>query len=306
MRTLITGSGGFVGRHLIEHLRTEGDDVVGVDVSSGVDVTDPDAVRRAVGDARPDVIYHLAALSHIGESFADPAEVLRVNAGGTLTVLRAAVDLGVERVLVVASADAYGVHDGPIDEDVPLRPVTPYGASKAAADLLALQTWLGDGLATIRVRAFNHTGPGQPDRFVVPALARRIAKAESDGSTELRVGNLDAERDFLDVRDVVAAYRLLAVHGDSGAAYNVCSGVARTVRSIAERLVAMSNGDPELVIDPDLVRPVEVPRMVGNPGRLAATTSFAPRFSFDDTLRAVLDEARAAAGGTPPEGVVRP
>ncbi len=301
MRTLITGSGGFVGRHLIEHLRTEGDDVVGVDVSSGVDVTDPGAVRGAVSDARPDVIYHLAALSHIGESFADPAEVLRVNAGGTLTVMRAAVDLGVERVLVVASADAYGVHDGPIDEDTPLRPVTPYGASKAAADLLALQTWLGDGLATIRVRAFNHTGPGQPDRFVVPALARRIAKAESDGSTELRVGNLDAERDFLDVRDVVAAYRLLAVHGDSGAAYNVCSGVARTVRSIAERLVAMSNGDLELVIDPDLVRPVEVPRMVGNPGRLAATTSFAPRFSFDDTLRAVLDEARAAVRSVTPE-----
>lgn len=294
MKALVTGAGGFVGRHLVDHLRAHGDDVVGVDVDSGVDVTDPDAVHAAVENGAPDAIYHLAALSHIGDSWSAPAEVLRVNAGGTLTVLRAAVDLGVERVLVVASADAYGTHDGPITEDAPLRPLTPYGASKAAADLLALQAHLGDGLSTLRVRAFNHTGPGQPDRFVVPALARRIAEAERAGSDRLPIGNLDAVRDFLDVRDVVAAYRLLVEKGKSGGAYNVCSGTPVAIRSVAERLCALAAADLELVVDPELVRPVEVPRLVGDPTRLVTDTRFAPGFSLDDTLEAVLAEARAA------------
>lgn len=292
MKALVTGAGGFVGRHLVEHLESCGDGVVGVDVDAGVDVTDPDAVHAAVAREAPDVIYHLAALSHIGESWSAPAEVLRVNAGGTLTVLRAAVDLGVGRVLVVASADAYGVHDGPIDEQTPLRPLTPYGASKAAADLLALQTHLGDGLATLRIRAFNHTGPGQPDRFVVPALARRIAEAESEDAGALSIGNLDAVRDFLDVRDVVAAYRLLVEHGEPGGAYNVCSGTPVTVAAIAERLLALADADLELTVDPDLVRPVEVPSMVGDPTRLREHTGFIPGFSLDDTLQDVLDEAR--------------
>lgn len=295
MKALVTGAGGFVGRHLVDHLRAHGDDVVGVDVDSGVDVTDPDAVHAAVENGAPDAIYHLAALSHIGDSWSAPAEVLRVNAGGTLTVLRAAVDLGVERVLVVASADAYGAHDGPITEDSPLRPLTPYGASKAAADVLALQAHLGDGLSTLRVRAFNHTGPGQPDRFVVPALARRIAEAERAGSDHLTIGNLDTVRDFLDVRDVVAAYRLLVETGDPGGAYNVCSGTPVAIRSVAERLCALAAADLELVVDPELVRPVEVPRLVGDPTRLAADTGFVPGFSLDDTLDAVLTEARQAA-----------
>lgn len=295
MKALVTGAGGFVGRHLVDHLRAHGDDVVGVDVDSGVDVTDPDAVHAAVDDEAPDAIYHLAALSHIGDSWSAPAEVLRVNAGGTLTVLRAAVDLGVSRVLVVASADAYGAHDGPISEDTPLRPLTPYGASKAAADLLALQAHLGDGLATLRVRAFNHTGPGQPDRFVVPALARRITEAERAGTRHLTIGNLDAVRDFLDVRDVVAAYRLLVETGEPGGAYNVCSGTAVTIRSVAKRLGALADTDLELVVDPELVRPVEVPSMVGDPARLVRDTGFVPEYSLDDTLEAVLADARQAA-----------
>ncbi len=297
MRALVTGASGFVGRFLVEHLEDVGDEVTAVDSRSGVDVTDADSVHAILDANRPDVVYHLAALSHVGESWSAPAEVFRVNAGGTLTVLRAATDYEVARVVVVASADAYGAVDGVITEDTPLRPLTPYGASKAAADLLALQAHLGDGLATIRVRAFNHTGPGQQDRFLVPALARRIAEAEAADANEIRVGSLDAVRDLSDVRDVVAAYRLLAVEGTPGDAYNVCSGHGIRVAEVVERLLARSERPLRVIVDPELVRPVEVPRLVGDPTKLQRDTGWRPHHDLDSTLDAVLAEARARTGG---------
>src|SRR5262249_37234341 len=167
---------------------------------------------------------HRAALSHVGESWDAPESVFRVNAEGTLSVLRACADAGVERVLVVGSADEYGVVDPgdlPITEEAQVQPITPYGASKAAADILALQAFLGDGLGTLRVRAFNHTGPGQNATMLVPGLAARIAAAERGGSHKIGVGSLDVVRDITDARDVVRAYRLLVERGTPGDAYNV-------------------------------------------------------------------------------------
>ena len=300
MRAAVTGSAGFVGRHLVPHLRDLGDEVVTVDRTGEppVDVTDTHRVRDVLRAARPDAVYHLAALSHVGESWGAPESVFRVNAEGTLSVLRACADVGVERVLVVGSADEYGVVDPgemPITEEAAVRPITPYGASKAAADVLALQTFLGDGLGTLRVRAFNHTGPGQRSTMVVPGLAARIAAAERDGTRQISIGNLDVVRDMTDVRDVVRAYRLLVERGTPGDAYNVCSGRGVSVRDVAEAMLALSDTSLELVIDPDLVRPVDVPRLVGSPAKLRAATGWEPAIPLERTLADVLDAARRAA-----------
>lgn len=297
MKALITGAGGFVGRHLVTHLEENGDEVAVLDHEGDqpVDVTDGAAVTKRIGEQEPEVVYHLAAVSHVGQSWDAPERVWRVNAEGTLHVLRACVESGVARVLVVGSADEYGAVDEralPLSEDAPLRPLTPYGASKVAADFLALQAFLGDGLATLRVRAFNHTGPGQAPRFLVPGLAARIAAAEREGHDEIAVGALDPVRDLIDVRDVVRAYRLLVERGEPGEAYNVCRGQAVSVADAAEQLLALASRPLRLVVDPELVRPVEVPRLVGDPTKLRAATGWEPAISLEQTLADVLDEAR--------------
>ncbi|MGH9042789.1 MAG: GDP-mannose 4,6-dehydratase [Acidimicrobiia bacterium] len=298
MKAVVTGSNGFVGRELMAHLAAAGDEVVGLDRAAGADVTDSGAIRDLLARHRPEAVYHLAAVTHIGDSWSGPAQVFRVNAEGTLNVLLAARDAGVERVLVVGSADEYGVvsdADLPLVEEAPLRPVTPYGASKVAAEYLALQAFLGDKLPVIRVRAFNHTGAGQAGNFLVPSLARRIAAAEREDRKDVPVGSLEPVRDFLDVTDVVALYRLLLERGTPGEVYNVCSGIGRSVAEIAEALLARARQPIELVPDPSLLRPVEVPRLVGDNTRARAATGWSPSIPFDDTLAAVLDRWRKEA-----------
>jgi GDP-4-dehydro-6-deoxy-D-mannose reductase len=300
MRAAVTGSSGFVGRHLVRYLRDLGDDVVTLDHSGEppVDVTDTHRVRDVLRATEPDAVYHLAGLSHVGESWDAPEVVFRVNAGGALSVLRACADAGVERVLVICSADEYGVVDDddlPISEGAAVRPVTPYGASKAAADVLALQAFLGDGLGTVRVRAFNHTGPGQSSTMLVPGLAARIAAAERARTREVRVGRLDVVRDLTDVRDVVRAYRLLIERGTPGDAYNVCSGRGVSVRDVAEAMLALSDAPLELVVDPELVRSVDVPRLVGSAAKLHAATGWQPEIRLEQTLHDVLEAARRSS-----------
>jgi len=298
MKALITGGGGFVGKYLRDHCEREGDDVVSVDRSGAevLDITDRDAVEASFTRHRPEIVYHLAALSHVGESWADPTSVLRVNVEGTGHVLNAARAAGVRRTIVIGSAEEYGqVHerDRPLTEEAPLRPSSPYGVSKIAASFLALQAHLAYGLDVVRVRAFTHTGPGQSDRFLMPALAHRIAAAEREQRDEIRVGALDPVRDVSDVRDVVRAYRLLAQCGDAGAVYNVCSGTGVTVRTIAEHLLAAAKRPLRLTVDPELVRPVEVPRLVGDGSKLRAATGWSPEYGLDQTLADVLESARA-------------
>jgi GDP-4-dehydro-6-deoxy-D-mannose reductase len=304
VRATVTGAGGFVGPHLTAHLRTSGDDVTEMDLLGPVelDVTDADSALAAIDAARPDVVYHLAALSHVGQSWSSPGRSFRVNAEGTLHVLRACLEVKVPRVVVILSSEVYGNADPgdlPLREDAPLRPVTPYGASKAAADIVALQMHLADRLDVVRVRPFGHTGPGQSDQFVVPALAMRIARAERDGVDEIPVGSLDAVRDLSDVRDVVRAYRLLAVEGVAGDVYNVCSGVGVSIREIADQLIAHSTRDIRLVTDPSLVRAVDAPRMVGDNTHLRERTGWEPAYSLAETLADVLAAARTAAAAEP-------
>jgi len=302
MKVLVTGATGFVGPHLLAHLRECGDDVVAAGDASGVfDITNRGAVHDALDAHRPEIVYHLAAWSDVAASWRDPTACLRVNVEGTANVLDAARAAGVRRVVAVGSSEEYGKIDAGtsrLREDAPLRPMTPYGASKVAASFLALQAWLGAGLETIRVRAFSHTGPGQSDRFVVPALARRIVVAERDATRTIPIGAREPVRDLSDVRDVVRAYRLLAERGAPGEAYNVCSGTGVSIGEIADRLVASAGGRVEFEVDPELVRPIEVPRLVGDPGHLIAATGWAPRFTLDETLDAVLADARTRAQGS--------
>ncbi|HUY22215.1 MAG TPA: GDP-mannose 4,6-dehydratase [Acidimicrobiales bacterium] len=290
MRALVTGGRGFVGTWLTTHLTEQGDEVVAIDHE--VDVTDGQAVRAAMFDAAPDVVYHLAALTHVGRSWTDPAEVLQVNATGTLYVLEAARACPrPPRVLVISSAEVYGAVPEerlPVSEDAPLAPVTPYAASKVAAEYLGVQAHLAHGLPVVRVRPFNHVGPGQSSGFVVPALAERIMAARRTGASSILVGNLSARRDLTDVRDVVRAYRLLAEQGVPGDVYNVCTGHDVAIEEVAERLQVLAGTDLRLELDPSLARPVDVPVVRGDPTKLHATTGWAPEIDLDTTLADVL------------------
>jgi GDP-4-dehydro-6-deoxy-D-mannose reductase len=288
----VTGAAGFVAGWLAEHLRACGDTVVRVDAD--VDVRDGAAVRESLTAAAPEVVYHLAGLAHVGRSWEDPVPTFLVNALGTLNVLEAAAACSTPpTVLVVSSAEVYGSADGAaLSEEAPLRPVSPYASSKAAAEFVALQEHLGRGIPVVRARPFNHVGPGQSPDFVVSALARRIVAAERAGGGAVPVGNLDAERDFTDVRDVVRAYRLLVERGRPGEAYNVASGSAVRVRDVAEHLAALARCPVELVVDPSLVRPVDVPVLLGDATRLRAETGWVPEIPLEQTLVDVLEDWR--------------
>ena len=294
MRALVTGGHGFVGRWLCDHLVASGDEVVAPHADD-LDVTDLAGVRRALADVAPDAVYHLAGMASVAESWKHPDTALAVNAGGTLAVVDAArfVD-PMPRVLVVSSAEVYGMvapDELPVDESRPMRPVTPYAASKAAAELVALQGFLGSGVPVVRARPFNHVGPGQSPDFVVAGLARRIAEAVRTGTTALSVGNLTPRRDFTDVRDVVRAYRLLVLQGEPGEAYNVCSGRDVAVAELVDRLLDAAGVRLALEADPALVRPVDVPVVRGDAGRLAACTGWKPEIPLERTLADVLAEA---------------
>ncbi|HYI62977.1 MAG TPA: GDP-mannose 4,6-dehydratase [Acidimicrobiales bacterium] len=296
MRALVTGAGGFVGRHLVRHLTEAGDEVVTTDPAhGGADITDPAAIAAEVAAAGPEVVYHLAGWADVGGSWAHPVEAFRANAEGTLNVLSACQAAGVQRVVAVSSADVYGKvrpEELPLTEDSPLRPASPYAASKVAADYLGLQAWLGHGLPVMRVRAFNHLGPGQADKFLASALASRIAGAERDGRQVLSIGDLSPRRDFTDVRDVVRAYRLLAERGEPGEAYNVCSGTDLAVQQVADVLLGLSEATLRLETDPDLLRPVEIPVLRGSHAKLTAATGWEPEIAIEDTLAELLADWR--------------
>ena len=298
MRALVTGARGFVGSWLTAHLVESGDDVVGIDHE--VEITDGEAVRAAVLGAAPDVVYHLAALTSVGRSWIDPSEVLQVNAIGTLYVLEAARACPhPPRVLLTSSAEVYGAVPEellPVTEDAPLAPVTPYAASKVAAEYLGVQAHLAYGLPVLRMRPFNHVGPGQSSAFVVSALAERIVEARRSGADSIVTGNLTARRDLTDVRDVVRAYRLLAELGVAGEVYNVCSGRDIAIAEVAKQLQGLAGVDLEFELDPALARPVDVPVVRGDFAKLREATGWEPHLSLERTLRDVLEQADARVG----------
>ncbi|MDQ3574528.1 MAG: GDP-mannose 4,6-dehydratase [Actinomycetota bacterium] len=295
MRALVTGGSGFVGSWLRAHLEEVGDDVVAP--GDEFDLHDPRTVHHEMASAGADAVYHLAGLAHVGRSWDEPVSFFEINALGTLHVLDAARRCRpVPRVLVVSSAEVYGtVNAGqlPLDEETPMRPVSPYAASKAAAEMLGIQAHLGWEVPVIRARPFNHLGPGQSPTFAVPALAGRILEARRTGSDVLRTGNLSARRDFTDVRDVVRAYRLLVEAGEPGAVYNVCSGRDVAIEKVVTHLLAISGSDLRIRSDPDLMRPIDVPVLRGDPSRLRAATGWVPVVPLEESLEAVLDSLKS-------------
>jgi GDP-4-dehydro-6-deoxy-D-mannose reductase len=297
VKALVTGASGFVGEHLVAHLRAAGDDVVGLDRHGPdpVDITDAGAVGARLAAEQPDVVFHLAALSHVGESWSNEDAVTRVNVEGTRNVVDACATAGVGRLVVVGSAEEYGPvgpDELPINEDAPLRPASPYAASKVAAEQVALEAGAAGRVAVVAIRAFNHTGAGQSTRFLVPGLAARIVRAEREQLDEIAVGNLDPVRDISDVHDVVRAYRLVARHGVPGEVYNVCSGRGVSVRAIAHGMLSMTARPLRLVVDPELVRPVDVPRLVGDASKLRHATGWVPEYDITRTLWDVVSYAR--------------
>lgn len=290
MRALITGGHGFVGRWLSEHLRAEGDEVVAT--GEEVDVTDPDAVRRSFDEIRPEAVYHLAGWASVGSSWGDPAGAFLVNANGSVHVLDAARRLDAPpRVLIVSSAEVYGKvrpDQQPLVEDLPVSPVSPYAASKVAAEVAARQAHLGFGLDVCVVRPFNHIGPGQAPGFVVSDLAKRIVEAERSGASVLQMGNPTPRRDLTDVRDVVRAYRLLVTAGEPGETYNVCSGEDVQIGDLARRMLALAEVPLELKTGSVELRPADVPVLRGDAGKLRAATGWSPQIPLNDTLRDVL------------------
>lgn len=295
MRAFVTGSGGFVGHHLVAHLRSLGDEVAAVDRE--VDVTDPKGVRVAVEAFRPEVVYHLAALTRVGESWDQAAEYTRVNVVGTQCVLDAVAEVCPSATtLLVSSSEVYGVtreQDQPLRETFRVAPANPYATSKVEAERVARDAVRERAQRVVIARPFNHLGPGQSTAFVIPGLVERLLDARDLARDWIPVGDLSTRRDFLDVRDVVRAYRLLAHAGVAGEAYNVASGHDVAIADLAQWLVARVAPSTRLVPDPALRRPVEVPVARGSHDKLTAATGWEPRVVLATSLEDVVNDLLA-------------
>jgi GDP-4-dehydro-6-deoxy-D-mannose reductase len=306
VRILVTGAHGFVGRHLTVALRGRGHEVVEADRAApddealALDVTDRLAVRAAFDLVRPDAVAHLAAQASVDESLRDPRGTFAVNACGTLNVLEAARGLGETelrpRIVIASSAEVYGAKlagTSRLGETTPLLPRNPYAASKAAAEALAQAYAQSYGVDAVVTRAFNHIGPHQDEHFAVATFAAQIARVAAGLEDVVWVGNLDASRDLLDVRDVCAAYVLLLEGGgQAGEIYNICSGTATTMRELLRRLIEIAHVPVEVREDPARMRPSDIPVSVGDASKLREATGWSPRIPLAATLRAVYDDAR--------------
>lgn len=303
---LVTGGAGFAGSHLVEHLAAH-TPIVAWSRSpppphiarhatwQQVDILQRAQVVSAMEGIRPSAIFHLAGLPHVAESWTDTAQPLAVNVLGTHHVLDAVRKAGLRcRILVAGSAHVYAPSAAPLREDALLAPSSPYALSKLAQEQLALRAAAEDGLDVVVARAFNHTGPRQAPSFVAPSIARQIARIErGEEEPVLHVGNLDAARDLLDVRDVVRAYAALVEHGTPGGVYNVASGVARPIRGVLDGLIARAHVPLRVETDPTRLRPHDMPVLAGDATRLRADTGWQPAISFDRTLDDLLDYWRA-------------
>jgi GDP-4-dehydro-6-deoxy-D-mannose reductase len=319
VRVLITGASGFAGGHLARACVSAGDDVVGLsrsgspgtDSATGiaVDLRDADAVLAAIRSVQPEVIYHLAALSHVGRSWEKPSETVIDNVAGGVNVLEAIRHASPRaRVVWVSSCEVYGAPERlPVDESAALRPANPYAVSKSAGDLLAGVYADAHGLDIVRARPFNHAGPRQLPIFLVSSLARQAAEARLSGARTLRIvtGNPDTRRDFTDVRDVVRAYRLLADHADPGV-YNVSSGrslaAAEQVGLVGELLAPIA---VEHVVDPARVRAHEVMDLRGANDRIATSTGWRPEIPFRQTMLDTIDWWERELSPASPPGAMR-
>ncbi|NPV58120.1 MAG: GDP-mannose 4,6-dehydratase [Actinobacteria bacterium] len=319
-RVLITGADGFVGRHLAAYLADEaGAEVLGLDLGGprpggpwercayGVcDILDTAAVFHVVEGFRPDYVFHLAAQSSVRRSWEDPDLTYRIALLGQSNLIDALLKAGVEaRVHVACSAEEYGKvaeDELPVAEDHPLRPASPYALSKVMQEYHAIFCHQAYGIETVITRAFNMTGPGQSPEFVASDFARQIAEAEV-GLREpvIRVGNLEARRDFSDVRDLVGAYWELLRKGEPGEAYNVCSGEDHAISELLDILLSLSDASIEVTVDPERYRVADIPVLRGDNARMRTVTGWEPKRRLEQTLGDLLDwwrdEIKRGPGG---------
>lgn len=286
-RVLVTGAGGFVGGHLSAALGA-------ASAPLEADVLDRDAVTKAVRRERPRAVVHLAAQSSVGRSWADAADTWTVNVVGTVNVLEAvAAEQPSARVLFASTGEVYGnAAVVPTPEDERVAPVSPYAASKAAAEIACGQGARGTSLDVMVTRAFNHEGPGRDERFAVGSWAQQIARLEAEGGGTLLVGDLSAERDLTDVRDVCRAYQLLLDPEVPAGTYNVASGGAVSMQRVLELLVDLASAPIAVEEDSTRLRPAEIPRLAGDASKLRAAIGWKPRIPLEQTLRDTLEHAR--------------
>lgn len=293
MNVVITGASGFVGKHLCEHLLACSDRILPLD--QRIDIANQTEVEYGLKQFREvgvDVVYHLAAFANVADSFQSDSEVYRVNVLGTANLLASARHyLPEAKVIVVSSSEVYGVVDPeslPVDESHVIAPLSPYAASKAAAEQIAMQSNRAYGQKVVIARPFNHFGPGQDEGYVVSALAKRILLARKNNLGVVEVGNLNSERDFTDVRDVVKAYRRLAEDGLPGEIYNVCSGTSISISHVANVLMHLVAGEISLEVNQHLVRGVEVTKVQGSNAKILNALRWEPGIPIEKSLEDVL------------------
>jgi GDP-4-dehydro-6-deoxy-D-mannose reductase len=312
LRALITGIGGFVGRHLFSHLLEQGDEVCGLGRPADlvglpstlrlahVDLSDRSAIERFVRETQPEAVYHLAAQSSPTESLSDPWATIGNNLLAQINLFEALLSAGLlPRVLAVGSSDEYGrvaPEDVPTNENVPLRPATPYAVSKVGQDVMGFQYFAQHGLPVVRVRPFNHTGPGQDARFVIPSFACQLAEIEMGiGQPVLRVGNLEVARDFTDARDMVRAYRLAVTAGVPGDVYNLGRGQSMRIAEMVAELVSLCRVPVQVKVDPALLRVADVPRQEADTRKFTQLTGWQPQIPWHMTLADTLQYWRERA-----------
>lgn len=306
-RILVTGASGFVGPYLIAALKNHfGGEVICIDWSAGVkastakadefleiDITAKEELFAAMKNCRPTHIIHLAAISHVPTSQSNPQLTWNVNVLGALNLLESVKNqLNTNpRILLVSTSEVYGMGDGqPLREDSQLQPRNPYAATKCAMDLMGYQYSLS-GLNIVRARPFNHIGPNQSPNFVIPAFASQIVGIEKGQPNELRVGNLEAARDFLDVRDVVRAYVEILLNDSvpSGEVFNICAGQSHKIADLLELMLSHTDKKINVVIDPEKFRPVDFPLVRGRSDKLRKLCGWEPELDIQQTLKDVLD-----------------
>lgn len=314
-RALITGVTGFVGPHLADFLLHKG----GVDIFGTyqtperlhaissiqdhiglyhMDLTDPHEVEEVIAQTGPDYLFHLAAQSNVARSWKEPARTFDVNVLGTIHLFEAIRNASLNPVIQIAcSSEQYGlVADGhfPVTEETPFHPISPYAVSRVTIDLMGYQYFKSYGMKIVRTRAFNHTGPGQTDQFVCSRFAKKIAEIEKGASEPvLSVGNLEAIRDFTDVRDIVHAYALSVLHGKPGESYVIASGVGRSIKDVLDILLSFSHVPIHIEVDPSLLRPSDVPALYGDSAKFRKIAGWRPEISFEQTMNDLLDYWRA-------------
>lgn len=312
MKVLITGITGFAGSHLADYIldnhpdaqvygmirwRSRMENILHIESRIHLveaDLKDMGSLKKCLAEVQPDRIFHLAAQSFVPTSWKCPAETFAINAVGQINLFESILSLGISpKIQIAGSSEEYGLVNSdevPMKETNPLRPLSPYAVSKVAQDLLGWQYFKSYGLKIVRTRGFNHTGPRRGEVFICSNFAKQIVEIEKKKREPvLYVGNLEAKRDFTDVRDMVRAYWLLLEKGEPGEVYNLGTGKTYSMKEILDMLLAISGVEVKIEVDPDRLRPSDVPVLLSDSSKFKQLTGWEPRISFDQSLQDLLD-----------------